>query len=45
MFTENLPDDSAIHKMDEEATAEFEKDNIYWNQNRSDSLSHHGKDM
>ncbi|CAN5750580.1 DUF5686 and carboxypeptidase-like regulatory domain-containing protein [soil metagenome] len=44
-FNEKLPDDSAIYKMNEEVTAEFEKDNSYWKQNRSDSLSQHEKDI
>ncbi len=42
-FNAKLPDDSAINKMNEEQTADFDKDNNYWKQHRLDTLSQHEK--
>jgi hypothetical protein len=40
-----LPDDEAIAKMNKEVTADIEKPESYWQQNRSDTLSEHEKSI
>ncbi|MCW3106424.1 MAG: hypothetical protein JWQ09_930 [Segetibacter sp.] len=40
-----MPDNVAIAKMNKEATADIEKPESYWKQNRSDSLSIHEKSI
>lgn len=44
-FNATTSNDSDIAKMNAEASSQFEKDNNYWIQNRSDSLSRHEKNI